>query len=163
MKPGVDDGDVFAYKMVDINPWDDCHTIYLKNAVVTNEILREYIPKLLDGDFEMIPQKGEALHYSKRTPEMGKIDWAHLDLFQVYNLIRALTKPYPGAFSIIKDKQIRIWKAQPFDTRIDLPGFDIGVVTYVFDHSFVVKCLGGLLLITNYDFEGEILVGIKLE
>jgi methionyl-tRNA formyltransferase len=40
------------------------------------------------------------------------IDWSN-DALTVYNLIRAVTHPYPGAFTFIEGKKLFIWKAEP--------------------------------------------------
>ena len=159
MKPGVDDGDVFHFEIFDINQWDDCRTLYLKNALITKNVLKEYIPKLLKGEYTLIPQTGEPTYYPKRTKEDGLVDWSKT-VFEIYDFIRALTKPYPGAFSFINDNEIVIWSAQPFDTRIAMPSVQEGQVVEVFsDYEFVVNCNSGLLLITDYDYPFQIKKG----
>ncbi|CAF3700014.1 unnamed protein product, partial [Rotaria sp. Silwood1] len=58
--------------------------------------------------------------FPKRTEEDGAIFWDK-DTTEIYNLIRGVTFPFPGAFSFLEDEKIRIWKAQPFDTRLFNP------------------------------------------
>lgn len=164
MKPGIDDGDVFHYEMFDINEWDDCNTLYYKNALLTDRVLASQIPKLLQNDYTVYKQEGIPSYYPKRTENDGRIDW-NLDLFQIYNFIRALTKPYPGAFAYLNNVKIRIWKAQPFDTRIDTPEFKVGEICYIFNNDLIIKVNGGMLLISNYEIEQntKILVGDQLQ
>lgn len=151
IKPGIDDGDVFHYEIFDINEWDSCKTLYYKNAIVTQKVMLQFIPKLLKGEVATYPQIGEPTYYSKRTSEDGKINWAK-NIFEIYNFIRALTKPYPGAFSFIENQKITIWEAQPFDTRITYLGAAEAEVMEVFDNGdFVINCNSGLLLVTMYD------------
>jgi len=161
IKSGVDDGDIFHYEKFDINKWDDCRTLYYKNSITTKRVLLEWIPKLLNEKITIKPQKGEPTYYPKRTAEDGLINWAK-PVFDIYNLIRAVTKPYPGAFTFLKGKKITIWKAQPFDTQIDYKDSDDGEIVEVFDDgNFVVNCNSGLLLVTNYT--GKIFPGGKFK
>jgi len=150
MKPGIDDGDIFETVSFDINEWDDCETIYLKNSISTFDVLLKNVPKLLNQDIIFVKQAGQPTYYPKRTKEDGKLDFTK-DIFELHNFIRALTKPYPGAFAFVEDEKITIWKAQPFDTKIDKLGTKIGEVIYTDSKRAIIKCKGGLLLLTDYE------------
>jgi methionyl-tRNA formyltransferase len=163
IKPGVDDGDVFHHESFDINVWDDCKTVYYKNSIVTIRTLTEWIPKLLAGKFKVKPQLGDPSYYSKRVKEDGLINW-NSSLKEIYNLVRGITKPYPGAFTMLKDKEIMVWKAQPFDTRIVYAQAKIGEVVECFENGdIIVNCIDGLMLVTQYDCEVQVKKGNKLE
>jgi methionyl-tRNA formyltransferase len=156
IKPGVDDGDVFYFEMFDINDWDDCRTLYYKNSILTTRVYLEWIPKLINGEFKVIPQIGEPSYFNKRSEDDGKIDFSS-NIRTIYNLVRAVTKPYSGAFGFIDDKKVMIWKCAPFDTRISYYGHSIGEVVAVFSTGdFVINLKDGLLLITEYEYSGEI-------
>jgi methionyl-tRNA formyltransferase len=156
MTPGIDDGDIVDYKMCDINEWDTCKTLYYKIAILQKTMLKDQIPKLLSNNFTRIPQKGESTFYPKRNPEDGLIDW-NKTVFEIYDFVRALTKPYPGAFGYIGDNPIYLWKAQPFDTRLHYPHAQKGEIVEKFiNGDFVVNCRSGLLLVTEYSGEIEI-------
>jgi methionyl-tRNA formyltransferase len=166
IKDGVDDGDIFHYEMFDINEWDDCNTLYYKNSIVTERFFLNFIDKLFYNDVKFLKQQGIPTYYKKREMNDGKIDW-NKSLFEIYNFIRALTHPYPGSFTFFNNKKVIIWKAQPFDTRIDSSEFAIGEICYIFDGKLVVKSVGGLLLITEYSFEDNnsltLIIGDKFE
>ncbi|MEI6681824.1 MAG: formyltransferase family protein [Bacteroidota bacterium] len=156
MKPGVDDGDVFHYEIFDINDWDDCNTLYYKNSIVSYKTLTEFIPKLLTSKVPLFKQEGPSTFYPKRTPSDGLIDWTK-SVFEIFNFIRALTKPYPGAFTFIDNKKVTIWKAQPFDTKITYWGAKPGEIVEVFSGvDYLVNCNSGLLLITQSDLIAEV-------
>ncbi|MCX6165977.1 MAG: hypothetical protein NTU73_14140, partial [Ignavibacteriae bacterium] len=160
IKNGVDDGDIFHYEKFDINEWDDCKTLYYKNSIITKNVLLNWIPLLLQGKVKVKPQVGTPTYYPKRTPDDGLIDWSKTVL-EIYNFIRAITKPYPGAYAYLNGKKIILWKAQPFDTQIDYLNSIEGEIVEVFDDgNFVVNCNSGLLLVTNYS--GKIFLGGKL-
>jgi methionyl-tRNA formyltransferase len=151
IKPGVDDGDVFAVEDFDITPYDDIETLYLKVAIAARRMLLDRIPDLLAGKVRFRPQRGEPSYYAKRTPEDGRIDWESMDVHQIYNFVRAQTRPYPGAFGPIDGRMLRIWKARPFDTRLDYPGASYGSVVEQFGQRLLVNCRGGLLLVEDHE------------
>jgi len=157
MTPGIDDGDILDFQTFDINKWDTCRTVYYKISVVQKRKLLELIPKLIKNKFRRIPQTGEPTFYPKRTPQDGLINW-NQNSEKLFDFIRAITKPYPGAFSHINKKKITIWNAQPFDTQITYDKNQIGeIVEKFFSGDFVVKCQKGSILVTEY--EGKISIG----
>lgn len=151
IRPGVDDGDVLSIKDFDITIYDDIETMYYKYAISYRDLLLEMLPAILSGAAETIPQTGEPSYYPKRTPEDGLIDWNKLDVDQVYNFVRAQTRPYPGAFGPVSGKMIRIWKARPFDKRFTYPSASYGDVVERFENKLIVQCKGGLLLIDDWE------------
>lgn len=151
IKAGVDDGDVFAVENFDITPFDDIETLYLKVSLSTRRLLLGHLTDLLANKIDVRPQVGEPSYYAKRSPEDGRIDWDKLDVHQVYNFVRAQTRPYPGAFGPLDGRMLRIWKARPFDTRLDYPGADYGDVVERFGERLLVNCRGGLLLVEDYE------------
>ena len=157
MTPGIDDGDILDFQTFDINKWDTCRTVYYKISVVQKRKLLELIPKLIKNKFKRIPQTGEPTFYPKRTPQDGLINW-NQNSEKLFDFIRAITKPYPGAFSHINKKKITIWNAQPFDTQITYDKNQIGeIVEKFFSGDFIVKCQEGSLLVTEY--EGAVSIG----
>jgi methionyl-tRNA formyltransferase len=154
INPGVDDGDIFDYEMFEINDWDTCKTIYYKNSIVSKRLLTKNINDIFEGNIKLSPQIGESSYFPKRTPEDGEIDWTKT-VFEIYNFIRAITHPYPGAFSYIQGVKMFIWEAQPFDNIILYPKHTKGQIVEVFmNGDFVVNCYSGLLLVTKYTIEG---------
>ena len=81
----------------------------------------------------------------------------------IYNLIRGVAAPFPGAFAYIGDKKVTIWEAKPFDEMIDFSEYQPGEVIDIFDDKPVVRTVDGSLLITKYDAEKEICKGDVLE
>jgi methionyl-tRNA formyltransferase len=163
IKPGVDDGDIFHYDIFDINAWDDCATLYLKNSICSSRALINWIPRLLNGNYTLMPQLGNPTYYPKRNAGDGLIDWSK-SVFTIYNFIRAITQPYPGAFSFVNGKKIIIWRAQPFDTRITYSAAVEGEVVEIFSNNYIIiNCNSGLLLITKYKSDCTINIGDVLK
>lgn len=150
IRPGVDDGDIVGIKIYDINQWDTCRSVYQKTALAQAELIDLHLPDILSGDLTALPQKGEAFHYPKRTPEDGRIDWT-ADAESICRLVRAVTRPYPGARSSFDGRDILIWRAQPF-SRDFFEGATPGAICFIAhggSGEFVVACGRGSVLVTD--------------
>ena len=157
--PGVDDGPIIGCLKFDINPWDDCNTLHLKNLLAMSKLCEKHLPDLLENKVNSIPQnKIEPSYFPKRSMEDGIIFWED-SMIDIYNLIRAVTKPFPGAFSFInndKEKKIIIWNAIPFDTRLEWENKTYGEILEIFnDGTFIVMCADGVVLIKEYTYENK--------
>jgi methionyl-tRNA formyltransferase len=112
METKPDAGDIVGQKEVTIAFDDTAHSLFLKLAQAGRDLMRELLPKLQNGTFTRTPQAGQSSYYGGRKPEDGRIDW-HKDARAVYNLVRAVAHPYPGAFTFMDEKKLFIWKALP--------------------------------------------------
>jgi methionyl-tRNA formyltransferase len=109
----ADAGDIIAQKAFPIMLNDDCDTVYKKSAKAGADLMAEFLPKIANGTAPRLhnPSRNYPA-YPKRTPTDGEIDFKR-SAIDVYNFIRALTKPYPGAFTYLSDdSKIVIWKAE---------------------------------------------------
>jgi methionyl-tRNA formyltransferase/L-amino acid N-acyltransferase YncA len=98
MDAHFDTGDIIAQRRVPIHFEDTWRDIQARSMVATEAMLAEELPKLLKGTNSRQPQDESKAHYwPRRHPEDGRIDWGQNVLY-IYNLIRALVKPHPGAF-----------------------------------------------------------------
>ncbi|MCH7873509.1 MAG: hypothetical protein IID33_17565, partial [Planctomycetes bacterium] len=78
---------------------------------VLHEVILELAPAIKSGTLTRTPQDhAQATYYPKRTPADGLIDWSK-STDDVYRLIRAAGRPYPGAFSFLPDTKVTIWRA----------------------------------------------------
>jgi UDP-4-amino-4-deoxy-L-arabinose formyltransferase/UDP-glucuronic acid dehydrogenase (UDP-4-keto-hexauronic acid decarboxylating) len=112
MTPRADDGDIVGQLPVAIDDDDDARSLSLKLAERASELLDATLPQLLDDRLPRTPQdESRASYFGGRRPEDGKIDW-NATAEEVRNLVRAVTQPYPGAFSTIGDRTCRIWRVE---------------------------------------------------
>lgn len=111
LSSGVDEGSIIDQTRFTISPYDTCASLYDKVAESNRQLVLRLIPRLLRGERPGRPQpSGEGDLLERRRPEQGRIDWSN-DSLSVYNFIRALTRPYPGAFSHLEHERWLIWKA----------------------------------------------------
>lgn len=94
----IDAGAIIAQKKVPIHFLDTWRDVQARIADVTEMLLAENLSKVINQDFAAIPQSPlDVRYYRRRGPEDGKIEWDRRVL-DVYNLIRALVEPHPGAY-----------------------------------------------------------------
>jgi len=112
---GTDTGDIIAQEEIEINRDDHIKDILEKVTDAALKIIKTYVPLLANGNAPKLKQnENEATYVPQRKPEDGEIDWTRSSE-EIYNFIRAQSKPYPGAFTIINGKKIKIWNADITD------------------------------------------------
>jgi methionyl-tRNA formyltransferase len=152
LNEGVDSGDVIDTTRFDITAYDTCATVHGKVGIASAALLLKNVPKLLDGTASRTPQNGDPTYLAKRTPEQGRIDW-DMPVDEVCKLVRAVTRPYPGAFSDIDYRGTRgkmvIWDAVPFSYDMQLEG-TLGTIVHELDGKPLIKCKDGILLVKDF-------------
>ena len=107
----IDKGDMIDQERFVIEERDDIQTLFDKAATAAMDLLERAIPLLREGRGERSSQQEDlATFFRRRKPEQGRIDW-DCSSDEVYNLIRAVTRPYPGAFFYWREKRVFVWKA----------------------------------------------------
>lgn len=108
-----DAGDIVDQEKVAIEFNDTAHDVFGKVTDAAVTVLRRAWPKLMGGTAGRIPMDLKAgSYFGGRKPEDGRIDWTK-SAVQIYNLIRGVTHPYPGAFTTINGEKVIIWSAVP--------------------------------------------------
>lgn len=119
-----DAGDIVGRKPVVIDVSDTAKTLYDKLCGAAKDLLDETLPLIKKGQ---IPRQKQDLsqgsYYGGRRPEDGRIDWKK-SAGEIYNLIRGVTEPYPGAFAFLdKDEKIIIWWGEAVVSKeVFMPG-----------------------------------------
>ena len=109
---GVDTGKVLCQKKFKISVYDTCRTVYDKVALAGRMMIRESLPGLIQQNIQPIVQdESEASVMPKRTPDDGIIDW-NKSALELFNWVRALTIPYPGAFTYWESRRVYIWEVR---------------------------------------------------
>lgn len=118
MDKGTDTGDIIGQKEVAIEREDDIRTLYKKVGKKGIELLEENIPLIERNRAPRRVQRDLEKYevYPQRREEDGKIQWSW-KAKDIYNFVRAQTKPYSGAFSLCEGKKIRIWKCDVIKLR----------------------------------------------
>ncbi|MCX8072039.1 MAG: formyltransferase [Candidatus Binatia bacterium] len=147
-----DAGDIVAQRVIPIDDSDDALSLYRKLAEAAPLLLRDVYPLLCSGNAPRIPQDhSQATYFGGRRPEDGRINWA-LTARQVFNLVRAVTKPYPGAFAFWRGKKLLVWRASavPAPAESGLPGTVLET-----DPELVVQCGRGVVVLEEVQSDRE--------
>ena len=144
---GADEGPIFNIMDFNIEEIDDISNLQEKSIETAKVQLKELLTAYKENNIKLTKQSGKSTYYPKRTPSDGKIDFNNT-LREIYNLIRGVTKPFPGAFCYNKENKVTIWKALIHEEDID---GKIGEVVKVIDDKPVIKLKDGLLIINDYE------------
>lgn len=107
----IDSGDIIAQQEFEINDDDNINTLISKAELASINLLKTNLPLIALGEANRIKQnEAEATYFPQRRPEDGEINW-DWDTVKIKNFIKAQTKPYPGAYTIINNKKVIIWDA----------------------------------------------------
>lgn len=150
MDEGADSGPILCQRMFPIAATDTAADVKLKLRHLATEMIREFLPMLMKGELVTMPQNAsKASSWRKRSRKDGVIDW-RMSGDAILNLVRALTKPYPGAETAVHGTKIIIWKASCWKGAVkacDEPGKIIAID----DGKPVVKCYDSAIVIEQSD------------
>ena len=113
MDARADHGDIIAQRSVPIAIEDTALTLSRKLTEAARRLLADTHPLIVSGQALRIRQDDSAAtRFGRRRPADGRIDWS-ASAWQVYNLIRAVTRPFPGAFTFLESRRVFLWAARP--------------------------------------------------
>lgn len=152
----ADAGDIIAQRAVAIEIEETALSLFHKLTAAATQLLRETYPLIKAGSAQRIPQDSrQATSFGGRRPEDGRISWESSSL-AIHNLIRAVTHPYPGAFTSYGGRKLYLW-GSTFNSRFSVEnGGPPGRVESVEKGKGMVISTGrGRLLVTRVQFAGE--------
>jgi methionyl-tRNA formyltransferase len=161
MVEGMDAGDILVQETIIIQRDDTGGTILDKFNKRYPQLILNALSTIEKGEAVYRPQDNtKATYFPKRTPDDGLIKWFWQGE-RIHNWVRALTKPYPGAFAINSrnGKKIVIWKCE-----LDRLGFDgcisDGQIIKCEETVFFIKCQNCVIKVSDY--EGIVALGDQL-
>lgn len=144
----ADAGDIVDQQAVTIGPTDSVRDLYPRIVAAARAVLARQLDNLLAGTAPHNAQdEAQASYFGGRRPEDGRIDWSW-PAQRVFNLIRAVTHPYPGAFTDVADRRLYIWWAVAHDE----PNGPAGVV--LSEQPLRVAAGQGCIEIQAWQWEG---------
>jgi methionyl-tRNA formyltransferase len=113
MVKSADAGAMVDQEGVEIGPRDTAEQAFRKVLPCARRVLARQIGPLLAGSVRETPQnEAESTYFGGRKPEDGRIRWTQSSL-EIFNLIRAVTDPYPGAFTDAVGARLMVWWGEP--------------------------------------------------
>ena len=108
----ADRGNIIAQEAVTIGENETSHEVFKKIIPAAGRVLSRSLDDILSGNAEGTPQnESEATKFGRRRPEDGLIDWSK-SAREIHNLVRAVAKPFPGAFFYHDGHKIMLWKTR---------------------------------------------------
>ncbi len=136
---GVDSGAILAQESFDLGPRETIPTLLDKHLAALDRMMGALVLRLAAGDLSAEPQDAALASYcAVRRPDDGLIDWTR-DAAAIDRLVRACSRPYPGAFTYTRKRRVAVWRAEP----VRLPNRHFaqpGQVVFVEDGKPVVLC-----------------------
>jgi methionyl-tRNA formyltransferase len=112
MDEKADSGDIVNQKIINISITDNSKTLYEKIIITAQIQLKEIIADLKSNSLIRTWQDAKiGNHWRKRGRLDGKIDW-RMRSIDIYNLVRALDHPYPGAHFEFDNNEVKVWKCE---------------------------------------------------
>ncbi|KRA83613.1 methionyl-tRNA formyltransferase [Altererythrobacter sp. Root672] len=154
LEEGTDDGDLIAQEFFHVAPDETATTLYARHMLALGAMLARVLPELASGRQPRTAQDERyATYAAKRTPSDGLINWA-AGAREIDRLVRAVGRPYPGAFSYLGDEKLILWKSSPAadDGRYHARP---GQIVACGDDTLVVQTGDGLLQVEDWELEGQ--------
>ena len=159
LAPGADEGDIAVQRQFEVSAFDDAHTLVERVTKIARDLVVEAIPQLRDGRLPRLPQNNDgATYWPKRTPEDGRIDWTR-PIREIYNLVRGVTAPFPGAFTHLDEEKVFLWRVGMLEAPVDAPPGTIlgpywshGTEPVV---GLAIAANGGVLVCHTLQFDGQ--------
>lgn len=138
MDEGVDTGPILDQYEIPLSTQENATDLYAKVNEAHVQLIRQIWPKLKAGSIEgQIQDENQASYWEGRTPSDGEL-FDYMTLKEVDRLVRATTRPYPGAFKMFDSKKkIIIWNGSLVEKEKSVPlQFSDGLY-YVTDFEFI--------------------------
>ncbi|QRQ85320.1 formyltransferase [Cupriavidus oxalaticus] len=148
MEARPDAGYIVDQTAVPILPDDTAGEVFEKVTVAAEQTLWRVLPAMIAGHTPQRPNRlAEGSYFSGRKPEDGRIDWSQ-PAASVYNLIRAVAPPYPGAFTEVAGARFIVARARRLQAGSTAGGLPPGL--HVHDGKLLGLCGdGGAVLVTE--------------
>ncbi len=108
----ADAGAILAQQTVTIERSDTGLTLHAKLRDAASNLLRDALPPLAEGKLpETAQDESQATYFGRRTAADGKLEWKQ-PAEELFNLVRAVTQPYPGAFCAVGEHKLIVWQSE---------------------------------------------------
>ncbi|AZI85780.1 bifunctional UDP-4-amino-4-deoxy-L-arabinose formyltransferase/UDP-glucuronic acid oxidase ArnA [Kosakonia sp. CCTCC M2018092] len=154
----ADAGAIIAQQAVEIADADDALSLHRKLTESAKHLLEGILPTLKSGTFsETAQDESKASYVGRRTPEDGRLEWEK-PAKTLHNLVRAVSDPWPGAFSFVGTHKFIVWKSR---VRSDVAPARAGTVISV--APLIIACgEGALEVMTGQTEKGVYMQGAQL-
>ncbi|HEV7506446.1 MAG TPA: formyltransferase [Thermoanaerobaculia bacterium] len=149
-----DAGALVDQERVAIDSADTAFTLYGRLEDAARRVLDRALPALAEGTAQASPMDlSQGSYRGGRKPADGRIDWSWPPK-RIYDLVRGVTHPYPGAFTTLRGRRLLVWWALPVTGSVADPGVP-GTVTAVDAGGITVSSGEGAVRLVTLQLEGQ--------
>lgn len=150
MDEGADSGDIISQKSFKIDYEDYAEDVYKKMTRTALSQIEEFLPNLISNEIERVTQDLRSGNkWRKREKEDGKIDF-RMSSSNIYNLVRALSKPYVGAHLVHEGSDIKVWRTNPVDFQNK--NIEPGKILDIKKENILVKTGDAAIWLLDHEF-----------
>jgi methionyl-tRNA formyltransferase len=148
----ADAGDIVGQETIAIEDGETALSLYRSLTPLAARLITRFHPLIVIGRAPRRPQDiSSGSYFGRRTPADGRIDW-NWPARRIFNLVRGVTHPYPGAFCFVGGRKLFIWEASigAQRGRMGGPGQIIGTL----ESGVEVAAGEGSVIVLRTQFEG---------
>ena len=150
MNEKMDEGDILYQEEIDILDTDNTSSMFNKLSVLGSNMIREFIPKLINGEITPIKQDNDKATYAYNiSKEDEKIDFNDTSL-NIFNKIRGLSE-IPGSYAFLDDKRVKIFNSRIGTSTKGNPGEIINI----YEDGIGVRTKDSEIILTDIQLEGK--------
>lgn len=144
LTPRFDEGDIVLQRTWPITVEDSAASLYRRMISTGREMLKDLVGQLKSGTVRRTPQDvGRATRVPAWDPSAAAIDW-RANARTCYDLVRACTHPYPGAYSSLEGRKLTVWKEfLSYEGTDAEPGEVIGI----YEQGVEIACGAGSVIL----------------
>lgn len=151
MAKKMDAGDIIATERVEILDSDNLDSLYEKMSLVGAKLLKDTLPKIIDGTNERIKQDENLVTFGYNiTKEEEKINF-NMEARKVFNLIRGLSS-VPGAYCYFDGLRMKIYASEITNKKVT---GEPGKIIEVDKTGLYINTLDLVIKITDIKLEGK--------
>jgi methionyl-tRNA formyltransferase len=152
MDEGADSGPILVQQAFAVSEADYAADVVRKLEDAIDAGLDRWLPRLRTGEWNPKPQdESRATFYGKRAPEDGVIHWEQ-SARGILALVRAASRPHPGAYTFLGDRKIIVWRAE-VESALRFTGVVGRVLAVDEKRGALVQTGDGLLWLAETEWE----------
>lgn len=151
MDSGADSGPLLSQLPIGIDFEDDASSLYAKVLELLPRQVETIVRGLEDGSLQPQPQDATyATYWRKRSVDDGRIDW-RMESSAIRNLVRALSRPYPGAHFMYQGREVKVWRCSELAEAP--PNAEPGKVLLVEGRHITVRSGCGAVCLIDHELD----------
>ena len=149
---GIDTGNILKEQKIEILDEDDISSLHKKANELFPKMLLDSIDMVRQNNFGRKQNESNANYWHQRNDSDGYLDFKNIEAEKIIRIVKAITKPYPGAWGLIQGEKVRLFSAKI--SELSFKGTP-GKIIVSKGINPVVVCKKESIELLNYEFENK--------